>query len=307
VVLVTGSAGLLGANLVSVLQSSGQIVSGFHRKACFAPRDLITLQVDLTERNSVEETVSRVRPDWIVHCAAATNVDWCEVHSDSAKKDNVEASRNVARAAKLTGARLIYISSDAIYGEKDSPHLETDVPDPLTVYAQTKLQGENAVREESESALIVRTNIFGWNAQNKSSLAEWILFRLRRHEEVGGFVDVTFNPLLANDVADILAAMMEQRCSGVYNLASAEACSKYEFAIRIAQVFGLDEKLVRRSYLRDARLAAPRARNAVLDTTRLASLLGRPLPRLEEGLLRFKELEDSGFVKTLKGNIREVC
>src|SRR5262249_49817526 len=228
-------------------------------------------------------------------------------HISEAFRDNVAATRNVALAAKSCAARIVYISTDAVYGDGMTAHTESDEPRPLNVYAESKLKGEEIAKAEAESALIVRTTLYGWNAQSKSSLAEWILRELRRRNQVPGFTDVTFNPLLANDLAEQLVAMIDHDRSGVYNVVGSESCSKYEFAVALAGVFGLDPSLVKQTSIKDSKLAAVRACNSTLDTSKLTAVTGSPTPHVKGGLVRFKALEDSGYVTMLKSYIKEVC
>jgi dTDP-4-dehydrorhamnose reductase len=139
-----------------------------------------------------------MRPAWIVHCAAATNVDWCESHPVECMRVNAEAAGALARAARSIGARLVYISTDSVFDGVSGGYRETDPVSPVNHYARSKASGESAVLDEIPDALVLRTNIYGWNLQSKHSLAEWALARLEGGEVVPGFRDVSFSPLLVN-------------------------------------------------------------------------------------------------------------
>jgi dTDP-4-dehydrorhamnose reductase len=307
VVLVTGSAGLLGANLVMVLRNRDRRVAGLYRGARFAPPQVETTRVDLSDFEALASVAARLEPSWIVHCAAATNVDWCETHQDEAFRDNVTATSNVARIARIYGANMVYISTDAVYGDGPNAHTETEEPRPHNVYARTKLEGEEVALKELEGVLVLRTTLYGWNAQNKTSLAEWVLRQLSAGKTIPGFVDVIFNPLLANDLAEVIVTLIDRGCSGIYNVAGSESCSKYEFAARLARVFGLDPGRVQQASIKNANMAAVRACNSTLDTSKVSAETGSPTPAIEAGLLRFKVLDDSGFVTELKSYLKEVA
>jgi dTDP-4-dehydrorhamnose reductase len=213
---------------------------------------------------------------------------------------NVEMSGRLAALAAQTGAQFVYISSDSVFDGVRGSYAEEDQVKPVNAYARSKLDGETAVR-----ALVVRTNIYGWNMQPKTGLAEWILSQLESGSEVPGFQDVIFCPILVNDLGDAILEMLERKLSGLYHVAGSEPCSKYEFALHLAGTFGLDKALVRPSSIEQSTLQAPRPKNTSLRTARIHRALGRAMPSLDAGLLRFKALRDSGFVARLRQSGRE--
>ena len=131
-------------------------------------------------------------------------------------------------------------------------------------------------------------------------MAEWVLARLQSAETVPGFVDTTFAPVLANDLAAWILSLVAQGRSGIYHVASSDWCSKYQFARSIAQVFQLDASLVRESRMDASSLSAPRPRNTWLRADKLADALGYAMPTVGEGLQRFRALRDNGFFGRLK-------
>lgn len=297
---MTGAGGLLGANfVVAAQQRQESLVAVYHQHVFHIP-GVDSVQADLTNSVLANELVQLFRPKWIVHCAALTNVDCCEERPEEAWQVNVEMSRNLATAAQQLGAGIVYMSTDSVFDGKAGNYSESDIPMPLNVYAKSKLAGEQAVQSEVKHSLLIRTNIYGWNAREKLSLAEWILDQLETGRFIAGFYDVVFTPILVNDVSEIILDMMEGQLSGLYHVAASGACSKYEFAVQLADVFGQDEKLVRPASIADSALPAPRPRNTSLRTDKVSKALGRPMPDVKSGLRRLKALRDSGFVRQLK-------
>ncbi|MCG2728030.1 MAG: sugar nucleotide-binding protein [Candidatus Methanoperedenaceae archaeon] len=169
------------------------------------------------------------------------------------------------------------------------------------MYAKSKLAGEDAVRSEIEDSLIVHTNIYGWNMQQgKQSLAEWILKRFENGEAVPGFHDVTFTPILVNDLSDVILDMIGVGLKGLYHVAGSEPCSKYDFALRLAEIFGFQNALVRLASIEDSLLKAPRPKNTSLKTEKVSQELGRMMPDLNSGIRHFNRLLVSGFAARLK-------
>ncbi len=299
-ILVTGASGLLGANFLQVARQVGLEAMGTYHQFPLHSSDIATVQVDLTKKSDLTRLITRVNPTHILHCAALTNVDWCESHPEEAWKVNVEASRWLAQAAHDCSAKLIYISTDSVFDGKTGNYSENDLPNPVNVYARTKLAAEEAVLECSENNLVLRTNIYGWNLQDKLSLAEWMLQQLEREIEFAGFSDVVFSPIIVNDLGRIILKMIACELTGVFHVSGSQAISKYDFALEIARVFSLDSDHVRAASVKDLALTAQRPLNTSLQVGKIQNALGISMPSIQSGLLHFKILQEDGYVTNLQ-------
>jgi len=299
-IVVTGASGLLGASVVTLARDLGREVVGIcHRNLLRVPGTRIC-GVDLTDRQAVRTLFAPLQPESIIHCAAATSVDWCEDHPELAEQVNVQASSFLAEVAQELNARFVYISTDSVFDGKRGNYSETDQPAPLSVYAKSKLRGEQEVLRRHSSPLIVRVTIYGWNAQPKQSFAEWVLDEIGAGKQVRGFADVYFCPLLANDLAEVLLTMLDRGLSGIYHVVSSERISKYDFAKRVARTFNLGMDCVAPMSILAAKLRVPRPIDASLNTEKIRAALGRPMPDIDTGLRRFRELHESGYRNQLK-------
>lgn len=287
--LVTGGSGLLGTAVLRAGRSRYARVVGLHHANPIVVEAVESERVDLLEAGAMEAVVERVRPDHVVHCAAATDVDWCEANAGAAHRLNVDVSRRLAAAVAAVGGRLAYISTDAVF-DGEGVHAESDPTAPRNVYARTKRAGEIAVLGADPSALVVRTNLFGWGPPGRASLAQWVLSRLESGEDVPGFRDVYFNPLLADDLAELVLDLLDREAEGVLHVAARDGASKYEFARRIALAFGYDPARVRSTSVEDLALKAPRPKDMVLATAAAERALDRRMPSLDEGIERFRAL-----------------
>lgn len=261
--------------------------------------------VDLTDDLATRKLFADLRPDAIVHCAAAANVDWCEENPKEAEAINVQATATLASIAATLHASFIYVSTDSVFNGNNGNYVESDKPAPLNVYARSKFAGEQETLRCNPSAAIVRVNIYGWNAQNKQSLAEWILGRLEDGQEVPGFTDVYFSPILVNDLAPILLAILQQKLSGLYHVAGAERISKFEFAKKLAAVFGFDPAQITPCHVKDMKLRAKRPLDISLNTEKIEGALGLAMPNVDAGLTKFRELRDRKYPQQLKNSLRE--
>ena len=297
-ILVTGGSGLLGSN-VAKIASADYKVCGVYWKNKVSIKGVDFVQADLTNKEDVEN-LKGYCPDYIVNCAALINMDYCEEHAKQAYRENVLSAGLVASAAEELDARLIHISTDAVFDGLKGDYNEGDTANPISVYGKTKLEAEKEVLDACPGSCVVRTNIHGWNKIEKNSLSEWMIDKLKKKEELPGFEDAYFSPIFANDLASALLILLEKDCKGVLHVSGREPCSKLSFARIIAEVFDLDDSFIRPVKMEDVKLKAPRGRNMSLNVSKAEKILGRILPNAKEGLEHMKEAYDRGYVKELK-------
>jgi dTDP-4-dehydrorhamnose reductase len=288
-ILVTGASGLLGGNLAIEAAGKHDVSGVFHTNmVVFA--GVRTFRADLTKAEEVRRILRTVRPDWVINCAAATDVDHAEREPEWAFRLNRDMPGSLAEECRASGARLLHISTDAIFEGDGLPLLEDSVARPATVYGKSKLAGERAIVDANPDSIIVRSNLFGWSPVNSDSLAEWFLIHLTRGEACPGFTDVFFSPILVNDLAGVLLRMLSEGMCGIYHVGGATCLSKYDFGRRLAGLFKLRTELIRPAGVDEAGLAAPRQKYMCLNSHQIERALSLRLPTIEEGLARFKAL-----------------
>ena len=281
--VVTGASGLLGANLLSVAPNRGYQAVGLCNAHHIHIPGLSVFAQDLTDFDATRQMLLRLAPTAIVHCAAATNVDWCQDHPAETDRINIQVPSALAAIAAEFHVKFVHISTDSVFGGSKSFSVETDECGPLNAYASSKLQAEREVQRQNPQALVIRTNIYGWNAQRKQSLAEWIIGQLEEGKHVPGFVDVYFTPILTNDLADILLDMLNLDLVGIYHVAGAQRISKYDFARRTAAIFGFEPERIRPARLAEADLKALRPLDTSLNTGKAQSAVSRRIPDVDTG------------------------
>lgn len=289
--LVTGGSGLLGSTVATMWADRYEVATTYlSREVDFPGVDC--RQVDLTDDDQVA-SLRRFDPDAVVHCAALTDVDRCEREPRLAEACNLGMAERVARLANDADARLVHISTDAVFDGTGRNYAIDDAPDPVNVYARTKLRAESAVREACEDSAVVRTSIYGWNVTNGQSLAEWMLSKLRNRETVPAFEDAYFTPMYTRDLATCLFELAENDVTGTLHVAGSERCSKLEFAHAIADIFELDDQYITPSSIEDVDFDARRPKDLSLSVERTRDRLDCPLPTLREGLehMRHDEYE----------------
>lgn len=223
-ILVTGANGQLGTETVSLLSQDGDYeVRAFDRH-----------ELDITNAEQVMKKVCDFRPDWILHCAAYTNVEQAEGDGlEENWKINREGSINISKAAREVGAKLIYISTDYVFdGTKTSPYTPEDEPNPLNEYGKAKLAGEQAVQHYCSDAYIIRTSwVFGEHGQN---FVYTMLKLAEKTDVLKGVADQYGRPTYAPDLASFMRHIIEVRPeSGIYHFSNDGEANWYEFAVEI--------------------------------------------------------------------------
>jgi len=300
-IFITGVSGLLGNNLACYFRDRNDVIGLYHSNRVEIPQAL-TVKGDITDSKDIQRIIHRFQPDILIHCASLTNIDFCETHKAAAHRINVEGTRSIVQSLQDCATKLIYISTDAVFDGLKGSYTETDLVNPPNYYGQTKYEGELEAQQR-EKSLIVRTNIFGWNIQNKYSLAEWILHELTAGREIRGFVDVYFSSIYNFNLAGLLEQAIASDLDGTYNLASSSTLSKYEFAVAIAERFGLDRKLVKPVSIDEFPLIAKRAKNLSLDVEKISKALQRPIPSIQQSIDDFHRDFQRGLQQKIRVRI----
>jgi len=293
-ILVTGASGLLGLNLSLAALPFHQVIGVDRSTLTGVPFEL--LNMDLLDDGALDRMFTASRPDALIHCAALADVDACQADPIASKRLNAVLPEDLAAGCARRGIPMIYISTDAVLdGTRPGFYMEQDTPNPLGVYARTKLEGERAVLEVNPDAIIARVNFFGWSLTGTRSLAEFFVNNLRDGKPVKGFTDVFFCPMFVGDLAETLLLMLEKGLVGLYHVVGSEALSKYEFGQAIARQFGYDPDLVQPISVDQSGLVAPRSHNLRLSVHKLSTDLGQPVPGFSTGLVKFYTQFQQGY------------
>ena len=293
--LITGGSGLLGSALSLKMIKKYKVINCYHTNHIdIKNRNFTSIKIDITSTDSVK-IIEKISPDAIIHAAALTDLEFCEKNPKMAYKVNVRGTENVLKVAKKCRAKIVYICTDYIFDGEKGDYSETDKPNPLSVYAKTKLQGEEVIRKNYDNFVSIRTSLHGWQpTPKKSSLSSWIINSLKNGRKIF-LVDDQINSLMfTNDFACILIKMLEYDLAGVYNVASTDSMSRYNFALEIAGVFNLDKDLISpislNQFIEKFSLHAKRPKNVSLNVSKIESKLGK-MPSIVEGIISMKEKE----------------
>ncbi|MFM7217650.1 MAG: SDR family oxidoreductase [Bacteroidota bacterium] len=249
-ILVTGANGLLGQKIVYALAEREDvrcISTGIGPNRMKSKSGYQYEELDIRDVRNVELLLEKYRPDAIINTAALTNVDACEQRREEAIELNVHAPRVLATAAKRVESHFVHLSTDFVFNGEAGPYVETDEPDPLSHYAQTKLDGEQAVITACDSWAIIRTIIiYGVVDDNsRSNVVLWALNNLRAGKPINVINDQFRSPTLAEDLAEACIEAALRRSQGIFHCSGRETMCILDMVRIVVDYFGLDHSLVK--------------------------------------------------------------
>lgn len=279
-VLVTGVKGQLGYDVVRELNERNIECIG-------ADVD----DFDITDRRQTFEFIEKYMPDAIVHCAAYTAVDKAEDDEENCRRVNVDGTLNIALCAKKIGAKMVYISTDYVFGDSSERYLEVDdAKNPKNVYGRTKLLGEEAVRENVEKHFVVRTSwVFGKNGGN---FVKTMIRVGSNNSEVNVVADQVGSPTYTYDLSKLLCDMIVSEKYGTYHATNEGLCSWADFCEEIFSLASVNSK-VNHITTQQYPVKAERPKNSRLSKECLDKAGFNRLPTWQDALTRYlKEIDN---------------
>lgn len=281
-ILITGVNGLLGQALSRTFSDNFEVYS-----AAIEPSPALELphyeQLDISDPKKCKKLIWQIEPDVIINAAAFTNVDACEEEKELCWRINVKGVENLAAAARRNMALLVHLSTDYIFDGKEGPYPEEYKPKPLGYYGKSKLASENAVRIAGIPYAIVRTNVlYGAGINVKNNFFLWLYHSLQANKQIRVVTDQLNNPTLAEELAEGIQLLIKASKYGIYNIAGAEYLSRYDFALKVAEVFGFSTKLIAPITTDQLMQKSPRPMRGGLRIEKAKTELGyRPKPITE--------------------------
>ena len=277
-ILVTGASGLLGSKVAELAFSEGhEVYSAFNQHTINYG---YPVKMDLTDLDSCRRVFENARPEAVVHSAALTNVDLCEVEKETAWRINVYGTELIARLCKEFNCFMVFISTDYVFNGEKGLYSEEDQPDPINYYGYTKLKAEEAVRSILNDYCIVRTSvIFGSKpAAGKINFALWVLESLKQKRKINVVIDQINSPTLNTNLAEAILEILDRKLMGLYHIAGATPISRYDFACLLAEEFKLERELIQPTTSDKINWVAKRPKNASLNVAKAQrSLKKKPL------------------------------
>jgi dTDP-4-dehydrorhamnose reductase len=267
--LVIGASGLVGSYLIQTCHQRGWQVTGTYHN--FAQPNFLPLEI--TDKVAVRSLLQQLQPNVVFLPAFCSNVDYCEQHPEETYQINVVGCLNVAQATRDVGAKLVFYSSDYVFNGENGPYQETDQPDPICVYGRQKLEVEEKISELLDDYLICRIAwVYGQEEQGKNFVLR-VISTLKNNQIIRVPQDQIGSPTLANDIAEASCRLVEVGAQGLFHTTGIDCMNRYQFALKVAEVFGLQTDTLLPVMTSEFNQAAPRPLKCGMRCDRLHQTL----------------------------------
>ena len=296
-ILITGGSGLFALNFAMALRNEKSILLGLHER--IVEVDGVNAAKIPEAKEAFREFLLNAGVTTVIHAAGLTDVEACESQPDRATKVNCNLAGAMAGECANLGIGFVHISTDHLFSGKKSFVTEEEQIEPLNIYAKTKAGAERLVFDQNPNSLVIRTNFFGWGTTYRHSFSDLIFQSLRDSRPIYLFDDVFFSPILATELAVNISELQQRNASGIFHVCADDRLSKYEFGLALADTFGFDKSLLKRSRVNDRHELADRPLDMSLSNEKARKLLGRPLGNVEYFIDVLKRQSESGLAKEL--------
>lgn len=289
-ILITGGTGLLGIGITATVPDGTEVISIHLRNYLVQTALAKTLSIDVLNKQAVDELFEKNCFSAVIHCAGTANVDDVEKKYAESLESNIAGTVHIALACKRTGAHLIYVSTNAVFDGENPPYGENSPLNPVNKYGHMKVECEKVVAETLQHFTIVRPILmYGWNdCHARQNPVTWLLEKIKADQSVSMVNDVYENPIYNIECGRAIWKIIKIKLFGIAHLAGAETVNRYQFALKIAKVFGLDTGLIKEVDSSVFPLMAPRPKNTSFKTEVMEKILGIKPISVEKGLMLMK-------------------
>ncbi len=282
--LVTGSAGLVGHQVVKDLSESHEVFSCYNKSK---PQFGIPMKMDLLNHEMISNVLSEKNPDIVIHLGAMTAVDLCDTQQDNALKINSQATEILAKECSKINSFMVYVSTDYVFNGNSGLYKENDATNPLGFYGKSKLLGEKSIQNFSSNWCIARTSTpFGLHP-TKKSFPIWVIENLQKQKQIDVLTDQFTSPTYVPSLSRMLIEISERHLTGIIHVAGASKISRYEMASLVSDKLGLDGKLLREISINDIKWEAQRPKDSSLNVSKAISTLNQKPQKIDHDVNLF--------------------
>ena len=285
--IITGASGFLGYSLIKEAANDFDVY-GLYNKRAFTSPMLTSLHGDITNYISLGNLIDDIEPDAVIHLAALADANYCQVHPQESYTVNVEASANLAGICADYNIPFLFSSTDLVFDGRQGMYTEQDEVNPVNLYGEHKALAEQKILSIYPLATVCRLSLmFGASANGKTNYVSNLIQQLRSGQPVSLFHDEYRSIAGTQSVSKGLLKLLG-KASGIYHVAGEERLSRYEFGLKISEVFNLEKNLLKSCSQKDIEMAAPRPADVSMDITKAKSLGYEPMSVADElALLAF--------------------
>ena len=298
-ILITGGSGLLALNWALAVREKFNVTLGLHDRKINL-KDIRSILLDLDSKEALTQALEALQPQLVIHAAGLTSIEQCESNPTLAKYINVDLTKNLVMVCAKLNIPMVYISTDHLFSGNESLVQEDYPVSPVNVYAKTKAEAETCVLDSDAKALIIRTNFYGWGTSYRESFSDMVINHLRAGKKIILFKDIYYTPMLVEPFVYTVHELAHKKAKGIFNVVGDDRISKYDFGLRLAKEFNLDNGLIDAGKIIDKPSLVARPNDMSLSNKKVSNYLGRKMGGLDEHILKLKTQEVNGLAKELQ-------
>ena len=281
--LVTGISGFLGHYMLNDAQEEWEIIGTYHKQKNFVSteRHVQHEQLDLSDKEAIQSLVEKINPAAIIHLAACSQPNFCELNQQESMAINVEATKLLCQEAEKREIPFVFTSTDLVFDGLNAPYLEEDAPSPINLYGHHKAMAEKLIAQIYPAAIIARMPLMYGMTPNKPGFMGAWLKQLGEGKTINAFTDEYRTAVSGRDGAAGLFLLLRKQVNGIWHLGGAERMSRYHFACQLAIAFGYSKALIKGGLQKEVQMAAARPPDVSLNSNKAFELGYRPEHSLE--------------------------
>lgn len=299
-ILITGGSGLLALNWAATMREKFNVTLGLHDRNINL-KDTRGILLDLDSKKALTQALEALQPQLVIHAAGLTSIEQCEANPTLAKYINVDLTKNLVMVCTKLNIPIVYISTDHLFSGNESLAHEDHPVSPVNVYAKTKAEAEAYVLDMNSEVLVIRTNFYAWSTSYRHSFSDLVINHLRAGKKISLFKDIYYTPTLVEPLVYAVHELVHKKAKGIFNVVGDDRISKYDFGLKLAKEFNLDNDLIDEGKIIDKPSLVNRPHDMSLSNQKVSNYLGKKMGGLDEHISKLRDQELNGLAKELQG------
>lgn len=287
---ITGGSGFVGTHLTGLAVQNYEVYSVYSQNLP-GNQQAALIQVDLTDKDQIQSALNQIKPDVIIHTAAISKPDLCEKFREMTEQVNILATVILATWAKKNNARFIFTSSDMVFDGKSRNYHESDLPNPISYYGETKALAERKLLKMDFNCVVARVAlVYGIGEFHHENFFHTMVNNLIKGQKVNLFHDQFRTPIYVENLAEAMLDLAENNFTGVIHIGGSERISRWDFGLKTCDILDLPREMLQRGSMFDFPSAASRPQDVSMCTDLAKKVLKVKLLNCNVGLIRVKKI-----------------
>ena len=283
-ILVLGGNGLIGQKIVEKLKNQFDIISTHNKK--LPSKNVQSVKISLPDDFILlKNLIEKEKPNIIINTMAYSNLDFCEENRDEVFSLHVDMTNKISTICSKINSKIIFISTDYVFdGNQEKKYTEDDEPNPINYYGETKLLAERIVLKDPKNVVLRTSLVYGYGERVR--FMKYVIENLQNQKKIFAYNDIFNSATNIDEFVESVEKVIENDASGIFHMVGSSCITRYDFAKKIAKIFGFDESLVSFISIKESGLIAKRPVSPCLDNSKCSEILGYNFSDIDKGILK---------------------